>query len=59
VTNRLVDWERPRKILFSDEQQKRATGGTDTSFRYAAGMASRDVAWPTGQYFKKVLYNVT
>lgn len=58
VTNRLVDWERPRRILFSDEEQRRRTGDADLSFRYAAAMAEREVAWPAGAYFTKVLYNV-
>lgn len=58
VTNRLVDWERPRRILFSDEEQSRRSGGLDRSFKYAASMAEKEVAWPSGQYFTKVLYNV-
>lgn len=55
VTNRLVDWERPRRVLFSDEEHRRRTGGLDESFRYAAAMANLDVVWPTGQYFVKVV----
>lgn len=54
LTNRLVDWERPRRILFSDEEQRRSHTG-DTSFEYAAAMAERDVVWPNGEYFKKVV----
>lgn len=52
VTNRLVDWERPRRILFSDEQQQRAHPG-DTSFRYAASLGERTVIWPNADAFKK------
>jgi hypothetical protein len=54
LTNRLVDWERPRRILFSAEEQERSHPG-DTSFAYAASMAEKDVVWPTGDYFKKVV----
>lgn len=55
LTNRLVDWERPRRILFSDEQQQRAYPG-DTSFRYAASLAERNVIWPSAEAFKKGIF---
>jgi hypothetical protein len=55
LTNRLVDWERPRRILFSDEQQQRAHPG-DTSFRYAASLGERNVIWPSASAFKKGLF---
>lgn len=55
VTNRLVDWERPRRVLFSDEEHLRRTGGADRSFRYAAAMADADLTWPTGLYFTRVV----
>lgn len=55
LTNRLVDWERPRRVLFSDEQQQRAHPG-DTSFQYAASLAERNVIWPAAAAFKKGLF---
>jgi hypothetical protein len=54
VTNRLVDWERPKRVLFSDEEQRRRHPG-DTSFRYASGMAEKNVVWPVGDWFRKYL----
>lgn len=54
VTNRLVDWERPKRVLFSDEEQRRLHPG-DTSFRFAAAMAEREVIWPTGEGLKRFL----
>ena len=55
VTNRLVDWERPRRVLFSHEEHMRRTGQADQSFYFAAAMAEKDVTWPTGLYFTRVV----
>lgn len=57
LTNRLVDWERPRRILFSDEEQQRSYPG-DLSFRYAASLAERNVIWPSAEAFKKGVIGV-
>jgi hypothetical protein len=51
LTNRLVDWERPRRVLFSDEEHRRRAPA-DLSFRYASSMEEKEITWPTGQWFK-------
>lgn len=51
LTNRLADWERPRVVLFSDDEQQRTHPG-DRSFRYANTMADAEIVWPAGSWFR-------
>jgi len=45
MSNRLVDWERPRIIRYSHEEQLQRHPG-DVGLQYAAAMETKEVTWP-------------
>ena len=51
ITNRMADWERPRQLLFSDEEQRRRFAG-DRGFEYAASTETQEIVWPAAGWFR-------
>lgn len=45
MSNRLVDWERPRVLRYSHEEQLQRHPG-DVGLQYAAAMETKEVTWP-------------
>lgn len=50
LQNRLIDWSRPRISRYSSEEQRRLHPG-DHGLDFAAGLAGREIVWPTRQYY--------
>lgn len=51
LSNRLVDWERPNLRRYSDEEQQARHAG-DFGFQYAAAMATKEITWPSKEWFR-------
>lgn len=49
IKSRLADWERPRKLRFSDADQQRLYPG-DRGLEYVAQLSQKQLVWPRAAY---------
>lgn len=52
MQNRLADWERPRILRYTDEDQKRLNAG-DRGMEFLAATVEKQLIWPAGSWWDK------
>lgn len=52
LRNRLADWERPRALRYTDEDQKRLYPG-DRGLEFVPATAEKEIVWPAASYWKQ------
>jgi len=50
IKSRLADWERERKLLYSDSDQQRLFPG-DNGFNFVPQLSQRQIIWPQAAFF--------